>query len=422
MSSEPDELPLAERPRLRPVEAFPIEDGGARYVVLRDPADPAIQPVVVSDGAVPLLALLDGQRTIRELDAALQLRGVPMGAATLRAFLEQLDRAGFLEGPRADRRLQERAEAFQAAATRQAVHAGGAYPDDLVELPRFLAAGFLHPDGPGRLPGERDSAIAPPRGAIVPHVDLHRGAPTYSWAYGALAEAQPADLYVVLGTCHTSVNGGFAATRKPYDTPLGPVPTDASFLERLQRLWGRSLFAGELSHAAEHSIEFQALYLRSLGLAGEAQAPIVPLLCDSLHSLVLPPYSPRDVAVVSDFVDALRQAIREDGRRVTTIAAADLAHVGPRFGDRWAVDAGRLAAVGAADREMLGLVAAADPPSYFAQVMRDNDARRICGFTPIYLLTELMADQGCQGDLLRYTQWVAEDGSSSVTFASMLFR
>jgi hypothetical protein len=26
---------------------------------------------------------------------------------------------------------------------------------------------------------------------IAPHVDLHRGAPTYSWAYSALVEAQP---------------------------------------------------------------------------------------------------------------------------------------------------------------------------------------------------------------------------------------
>ena len=52
----------------------------------------------------------------------------------------------------------------------------------------------------------------PLRAAIAPHVDLHRGAPTYSWAYKALAEAQPAELYVVLGTCHTPVQGHFAAT------------------------------------------------------------------------------------------------------------------------------------------------------------------------------------------------------------------
>ena len=260
------------------------------------------------------------------------------------------------------------------------------------------------------------------RAAIAPHVDLHRGAPTYSWAYRALAEAEPAELYVILGTCHTPVVGHFAATRKPYDTPLGPVPADNAFIDRLQAEWGHDLFAGEFSHSGEHSIEFQAVYLRSLGLAGEEAAPIVPILCDSLHSMV--PYggSPREVELVSSFVSALQRTLAQDGRRITLIAAVDLAHIGPRFGDEWSVDVGRQLGVGAADRELLDLVIAADADGYYDHVMRDHDARRICGFTPIYLLTALMQAEARQGELLRYTQWVDRDLSSSVTFCSAIFR
>src|SRR6185437_7510990 len=156
-------------------------------------------------------------------------------------------------------------------------------------------------------------------------------APTYSWAYKALAEAEPAELYVVLGTCHTPVRGHFAGTRKAYDTPLGPVPTDVAFLERLGTEWGHDIFAGEFSHAGEHSIEFQAVYLRSLGLAGESAAPIVPILCDSLHSMVPHGKSPRSVDLVASFVAALRRVVQLDGRRITFVAAVDLAHIGPRF-------------------------------------------------------------------------------------------
>jgi AmmeMemoRadiSam system protein B len=268
------------------------------------------------------------------------------------------------------------------------------------------------------LPGSRPPGAAPLRGVIAPHVDLHRGAPTYSWAYKALAEAQPAELYLVLGTCHVPVQGSFAATSKAYDTPLGPVPTDAAFLERLGRLWGRDLFEGELAHAGEHSIEFQAVYLRSLGLAGEQAAPMVPILCDSLHSLVLPPHSPRDVASVADFVAALRQAVADDGRRITVIAAVDLAHVGLKFGDRWLTDPEHMAQVGRDDQEMLSLIVQPDAEGYFQHVMRDQDARRICGLTPLYVLCELMDSPG---ELLRYTQWIAEDQTSSVTFASAIF-
>jgi AmmeMemoRadiSam system protein B len=253
-------------------------------------------------------------------------------------------------------------------------------------------------------------------------VDLHRGAPTYSWAYKALAEAGPADLYVILGTCHTPVEGHFAGTLKPYDTPMGAVPTDRVFFEHLGRNWGSDLFAGEFSHAGEHSIEFQAVYLRSLGLAGDKGAPIVPILCDSLHTMVPSGRSPREVPLISSFLNALRRTLIEDGRHVTLIAAVDLAHVGPRFGDSWSVDPDQQARVGAADREMLDLVLAPDADAYHAQVMRDHDARRICGFTPIYLLTALMQDEGRRGELLRYKQWVDVDLSSSVTFASAIYR
>jgi hypothetical protein len=54
--------------------------------------------------------------------------------------------------------------------------------------------------------------------------------------------------------------------------------------------------------------------------------------------------------------------------------------------------------------------------------MRDRDARRICGFTPLYLLAWLMQAEGRSGELLRYTQWVDADLSSSVTFCSAVFR
>src|SRR6185312_15792582 len=146
----------------------------------RDPSDPDLRPLPLTNGAGEVLMLLDGQRTIDGLSAALQLRGAPITPTQVRAFVQRLDEAGFLEGPRAEAHLLERQARFRALPTRAAVHAGGAYPDGVDELPRFLAAGYVHPDGPGSLPGPRDVMVDPPRGLIAPHVDLHRGAPTYS--------------------------------------------------------------------------------------------------------------------------------------------------------------------------------------------------------------------------------------------------
>jgi MEMO1 family protein len=417
-----DSFPLADRPRLRPIEVIPARERGRRSFWLRDPSDSTLSPLNVSEGAGEVLALLaDGRRTVPELSSALMLRGVPITESQLRTFLTQLDQGGYLEGPRAAHRFEQRRSKFLAQPDRPAVHTG-AYSADPDELHRMLRAGYLNADGPRSEPAERGPEAPTIRAAIAPHVDLHRGAPTYSWAYKALAESQPADLYVILGTCHTPVEGHFAATRKAYATPLGPVPADADFLDRLGRLWGQDLYQGEFSHAGEHSIEFQAVYLRALGLAGEGIAPIVPILCDSLHSMVPPDQSPREAEPAAGFLAALQQALAEDGRRITLVAAVDLAHVGPQFGDAWSVDLQQQARVGSADREMLELILKPDADAYYAQVMRDGDARRICGFTPIYLLTALMQAEQRPGELLRYTQWVATDKSSSVTFVSAVFR
>lgn len=419
----PETFPLAERPRLRPIEVIPVEDGPAgRGVWLRDPADPGLRPLSISAAGVEVLMLLDGRRKIGDVAAALTLRGMPITEQQVQNFLNRLDEGGFLEGPRAEHRAASRRLAFLDDPVRRAIHAGGAYAGAPTKLTNVLRAGYVHRDGPGAPPGVPADDAAVLSAVIAPHVDLHRGAPTYSWAYKALAESGPADLYVVLGTCHTPVDGHFAATTKAYDTPLGAVPADVEFIDRLQRLWGRDLFEGEFSHAGEHSIEFQAVYLRALGLAGEFGAPIVPLLCDSLHGVV--PYGrlPREVALVREFIDALRESLATDGRRITLIGAVDLAHVGPRFGDEWRVDRPHQASVEQDDREMLDEILRPDADAYYRQIMRDRDARRICGLTPIYILTALMESQQRRGTLLRYTQWVDTDLSSSVTFASAIFR
>src|SRR3977135_2826646 len=107
-------FPLADFPRLRSIEIFPIPDRGRRGFVLRDPADPNIGPIVVSDGAAEVLMLLDGTRTLQQLPMALQLRGGTVSESQLRSFLGRLDEAGFLEGARATHRFEERKARFGA--------------------------------------------------------------------------------------------------------------------------------------------------------------------------------------------------------------------------------------------------------------------------------------------------------------------
>jgi hypothetical protein len=120
-ASETASFPLAEQPRLRPIEIFPVQQAGRRALVLRDPSDPSLNPIVMSDGAADILVLLDGRRTVKDVANALLLRGAAITEAQVRSFLRRLDEAGFLDGPRAEHRLAQRKADFLALGVRRAL-------------------------------------------------------------------------------------------------------------------------------------------------------------------------------------------------------------------------------------------------------------------------------------------------------------
>jgi AmmeMemoRadiSam system protein B len=307
---------------------------------------------------------------------------------------------------------------FRAAPRREATHAGGAYAADPAALAAAIETHFAAAEGPGA-----PNPPAAPRalvGLIAPHVDLHRGGPTYAWAYRALAEAQPPELFVLLGTCHAPMATPFAATTKDYDTPFGPLATDTAFVHELAARYSGDLLAEEFAHRAEHALEFQAVYLRYLEQLGYLRGvQAVPILCGSPHVFTAPGCSPLQAPQVAEFLQVLAEQIAADGRRVCVIAGADLAHVGPQFGDAEPLSASELSDVGRADEQMLALAARTDAEAFFANVMGDGDRRRICGVAPIYSLLQLLV--GAEGEVLRYTQWAEPSGHASVTFASVAY-
>lgn len=406
-------------PRLRAVDVSPLELEGRPAYVLRDRDEPDGEPVVLTQHGLLLASLLDGQRDVGAVRAAFLLQtGAVVTPGFIESFVGRLDQANLVESARYFERRAEQLARFRAAPRRQAVHAGGAYPGGVEELSSYLERFYVHEEGPGAPPGA--PAWPALRGMVAPHVDIHRGGPTYAWGYRALAESEQPDFYLLLGTCHTEMETPLAATRKPYDTPFGPAPVDEAFLDALEAAYEDDLFADELRHRAEHSLEFQAVYLRYLGrVGGEAGPGVATVLCGSLHRFVAEDELPTDSPAVAGALAALREALRRDGRRACVVAGADLAHIGPQFGDASPVTRGTLERLGEGDAEMLELMSRGDADGFYRQVMRDRDARRICGLAPIYYLLALLGPSS--GEVLKYTQWVDQRGNGCVTFASVVF-
>src|SRR2546430_4985839 len=194
---------------------------------------------------------------------------------------DTLDEQGFLDSARFAERRAAIDSAFLQAPTRPATHGGSAYPVDPAELRALFDSFFAPPEGPGPFDGH---APGRPRvvGVIAPHIDFHRGRSAYAWAYRDLAERSDADLFVIFGTCHTGMAHPFALTLKAYESPLGEVPVDREFTEALAKRARQDCFGSEGAHREEHSIEFQAVFLRYL-FAGRREISIVPVLASFAH-------------------------------------------------------------------------------------------------------------------------------------------
>ena len=404
-----------DRPRLRNLEAFPVEQDGRRLMALRDPSGFTDQVVALPMPLLDVVSLFDGEHSLGQIHAIVKERhGEAPTVEQIASIALSLDDNGFLDSARFAERQRATEEAFRLSPARPAVHAGGAYAGEPEALAAQIDGFFTHADGPGLTAHSADSGVV--RGLLAPHIDFHRGGPTYAWAYREVIERSDADLFVILGTCHAGMPDPFAATLKPFDTPLGPALVDRDFFDALERRYGGGLLASEAAHRTEHSIEFQVVMLRHL-LGKRRPFTILPVLASYVHEAVWARTDPEADPRVPRFIDGLLETMAASGRKTCLIAGVDLAHVGPRFGDSETNTDESLAAVAAADRSMLEAVVAGEPTSFYASVAHDGDRRRICGLSPIY--TFLRALPGVRGRLIRYSQWPDPEGA--VTFCAAAF-
>jgi AmmeMemoRadiSam system protein B len=407
------------RPRLRRIEAFPLDHEGRRFLGLRDPSGYTESVIMVPMELCEIVSLFDGEHSIVDIQAALmRAQGELVRSEEIEGLIDGLEAQGFMDSPAFEARRAAIDGAFLATRTRPAAHAGGAYAADPAELRAAMDGFFTAPAGPGPVGATRRGVAV--RGLVAPHIDFHRGGPAYAWAYRDLAERGDAEVFVIFGTCHAGMAEPFALTRKAYDTPFGSAPVETDFVDALSARARLDLFASELAHRGEHSIEFQAVFLQYL-FAGRRDIRIVPVLTSFAHEAMVRGVTPAASDAVRRFHDALAETAAASGRRVAFIAGADLAHVGPRFGDAEPVSTERLGRVEREDRAMLSAVERGDADAFFESVARDGDSRRICGLSPIYSLLCMIGSTtpGGQGVLRRYAQW--PDPQGTVTFASLVF-
>lgn len=421
-----------DQPQVRQLELVPLSSERSMYA-LRDPQGFA-GTVALPFAAAMLVTLMNGERTLGDLRREFEEQvGKSVTFDYVKQVVEQLDDMYFLDNERFAEHEATQVAEYQQLDVRPAAHAGGAYMGEEPALRDQLGELFTCDQGPGMLPwegnvngdfaGSTDSRLC---GVMSPHIDFHRGGPTFAWAYDRIVTESDAELFVILGTAHTALSGLFSVSQKHFATPLGTAKTDRDFVESFYRRYSLrtdeeaalQVFRDELPHRHEHSIEFQALMLQ-FALGGRRNYRIVPILVGSFHPFVTQSRLPNESVAVDSFVAALRDTVADCRKQVCFVAGVDMAHIGSQFGDDGEVDEQRLKEQWADDQKLLAEACAADSEAWFQHVAATNDRNRICGLAPVYTMLEAMGPD--RGELLRYDQAVAEDGSSCVSFASVAF-
>jgi AmmeMemoRadiSam system protein B len=414
---------MDEKPRLRPVEIFPLKQGEQTLLCLRDPQNLS-QSLAVSPMAYFILAHFDGNHSLVDIQAAYSRRFSDLLLSEdIQRLLDVLDQHHYLHNERFLEHQRKIVEDFRRLPIRPAAHAPAVYAEEPGKLGTQLDGYFEPPEGPGQ--PDLTRSMETPKAIVAPHIDFRRGGPCYAWAYKELIESPGADLYILLGTSHCGGENPFTATLKDFATPLGPVETDKDFVGKLQRGYNRDLFAEEHLHRTEHSLEFQAVFLqyvahRRAEVTGE-QRPfkIVPILVSSFHPMVQSGTLPERDSRTGDFLKTMQDLVGKESRRVCLVAGVDLAHVGIQFGDEEPVTPDFLKWVEEEDGRLIEKLTAADAGGFFHEVAKDQDRRRICGFSPLYSLIHLL--DGSRGRNLKYSQAVTPETRSAVTFTSVVF-
>jgi AmmeMemoRadiSam system protein B len=393
----------------RDLEFFPVAYEGKQVVLIRDHLGLVQEGKAIELALYQFMTLLDGSRDLRDVQMAMmrQQGGVLVGMEEVKALVSHLDEAFLLESETFLKAKNHIVRDFEARPVRPCSHCGRSYPADAGELEHRL----------NDILKASASKAARPEGKVValvsPHIDLSVGQRGYASAYQWLEWTSPSRV-VVLGVGHQMAHDLFSLTEKDFETPLGTVKGDKAAVRALRHAGGGVIAANDFAHRAEHSIEFQILFLQHL--LKDQEFTIVPILCGFVGT-GLPEFSREAyLSKTGPFVKALREIVSE--KETLVVAGVDFSHVGPKFGHQAPAQhlTGRSETH---DKNLLASLSDLNVQEFWEESKRSQDQFNVCGFSALALLLEILPP--CKGRLLHYETWHEEPTRSAVSFASMVF-
>jgi hypothetical protein len=386
-----------------------IRQNGQTFYVVQDPFGVFNEPLCISEFAVVLLSLLDGARSLGEIQALFdQSAPDKLSPDFVQTHVAEIERIGLLQTEAYFNRKQEIVDGFVRSDLRPASHANAAYQGGPEELSDWIESILAETD-PSAAPKQE-----PPRVVVAPHIDFRVNTEVYSHAYRALRGCRY-DRVVLMGTGHSIMEGVYCPTLKRYSTPLGETATDREAVEKLTLIGDGVVSPNDFPHRSEHALEFQMIFLQHL--LGADAFELVPVLCGSVCHLMEGTSRLRDADGFPPFLDALRGIIEERGRKTLVVAGVDLSHIGLRFSHP-APASEMLDDARRHDRGLIDAFIRWDPEAFWEAELRSGGRFNVCGFSTLSTILETV--QPGAGRCLAYDVWDDSPTGSAVTFAALV--
>lgn len=395
-----------ENPRLRWVEAHPIVQDGKELILIRDMEGITENTLIVPREVAFMISLMDGTRALRDIQTEyMRVSGELVYLEHIQGLVDALDSHLLLFNEHYMDCLAKMREEYAKTPVREPFLAGKSYTANRMELITFLDEMFRGTDS-SRYAGQEITGI------LAPHIDYLRGMEVYRETYGHLKSVEK-PLIIILGTCHRSTDRIWSISVKDFSTPLDVIPHPEGLCRLMRENDVLKHYIDEWPHRSEHSIELQ---LPLIQFVVHNDFEMLPILTGSMQEYI-DGKKGIDDGDIAGIVENFKAVLRNYGKPYIIISGADLAHIGAQFGDRYVLDPVTLDQSGKKDGAILEHVKNVDANGFFEAIKKEDDARRICGLTPIFF--QLCLLQGSLCDVVSYKQWT--DGKSSVSFAGGVF-
>lgn len=392
------------------LQIIPIEERGSSYLYFHDERGYATSDLALKNEVRPLLSLLNGQKSINDLEPHL---GEGVNKDQVLEFVQFLDKHRLLASDYFQQHAKQIENKYEESSLHHSVTAGGSYPSDPDELQQYLDKAFDNYNA-NKLATDTTKAL------YAPHIDPRVALDSYVNAFAPIRNLQP-ERVVIIATSHYAglypdiyKDNPFILVDRDFELPLGTVQRDRQSIEKiLNEDKETGITPRDRAHRMEHSIELHLLFLSYMW---DHEFKVLPFLTRDFDDL----YYMEDGHLgkqLGNFSTLLRDYFAEDDSTFFLISG-DLAHFGNKFGDQPAAST-MFDKVEEFDHKFLDRASQNRRTELLELMKEDMDPYRICGFPPLFTFLNCMPE--LKGEILSYDLWDERKRESAVTFGSILY-